>query len=68
MRYGLGLAGMTTGKGKQDLKESGIRPVEIFMCSVVRRQGYGEHQLSNCILQFQWVCTCILHQGGLGLQ
>ena len=32
---------MTTGKGKVDLKDSAIRPVEIFMCSVVRRMGYG---------------------------
>lgn len=27
---------MTTGKGKVDLKDSNIRPMEIFMCSVVR--------------------------------
>lgn len=36
LRLALGLAGYTTGKGKADLKDSNIRPIEVFMCSVVR--------------------------------
>jgi len=39
MRHNLGLY-QTTGKGKVPLND--IRPIEIFMCSVVQRQGYGE--------------------------
>jgi GTP-binding protein SAR1 len=31
----------TTGKGKVPL-EGNIRPIEIFMCSIVMRQGYGD--------------------------
>ncbi|EFJ50006.1 small Arf-related GTPase [Volvox carteri f. nagariensis] len=41
LRNWLGLT-YTTGKGKVNLSDSKIRPCEVFMCSVVKRMGYGE--------------------------
>jgi len=40
LRIQLGLHNNTTGKGKVAL--TGLRPMEVFMCSVVRRSGYGD--------------------------
>ena len=39
LRHFLGLYN-TTGKGKVPL--NGVRPVEVFMCSILLRQGYAE--------------------------
>lgn len=36
------LHGQTTGKGNIPRKELQTRPIEIFMCSIKKRQGYGE--------------------------
>ncbi|KAM0988134.1 hypothetical protein ACFX13_012353 [Malus domestica] len=42
LRYHLGLTNFTTGKGKVNLADSNVRPLEVFMCSIVRKMGYGE--------------------------
>ncbi|KAL0367789.1 UNVERIFIED_CONTAM: GTP-binding protein SAR1A [Sesamum radiatum] len=42
LRYYMGLTGLTTGKGKVNLADTNVRPIEVFMCSIVRKMGYGE--------------------------
>ncbi|CAI9761492.1 unnamed protein product [Fraxinus pennsylvanica] len=42
LRYHLGLTGITTGKGNVNLADSNVRPLEVFMCSIVRKMGYGD--------------------------
>jgi len=42
LKSGLGIYGMTTGKGQVSRSELSTRPLETFMCSVLKRQGYGE--------------------------
>ncbi|KAI3707792.1 hypothetical protein L2E82_36626 [Cichorium intybus] len=51
LRYHMGLTGLTTGKGKVNLENSGVRPLEVFMCSIVRKMGYGDG--------FKWVSQYI---------
>ncbi|KAK3415425.1 hypothetical protein EUGRSUZ_H01051 [Eucalyptus grandis] len=34
LRYHLGLTNFTTGKGKVNLADSNVRPLEVFMCSI----------------------------------
>lgn len=62
IRQYFGLYGQTTGQGNVAAKDLSTRPMELFMCSVLKRQGYGEgfRWLANYIqmdtdLQI-WIC------------
>jgi GTP-binding protein SAR1 len=39
LKYYLGIAQHTTGKGQINRSELSSRPIEVFMCSILRRQG-----------------------------
>uniref|UniRef100_A0A0N4Z7W2 small monomeric GTPase n=1 Tax=Parastrongyloides trichosuri TaxID=131310 RepID=A0A0N4Z7W2_PARTI len=42
LKHYLGIYDKTTGKDKIPKTEIASRPLEVFMCSVIKRQGYGE--------------------------
>lgn len=43
LKQALGLEGMTTGKNRSGQRDSSKQqPLEVFMCSVVKRHGYAE--------------------------
>lgn len=42
LKHYLGITQSTTGKQNIPRAELSSRPMEVFMCSVLRRQGYGE--------------------------
>jgi GTP-binding protein SAR1 len=41
LKYALGLQD-TYGKDTKPDKDSGVRPIELYMCSVIRRMGYAD--------------------------
>ena len=42
LRHILGLYGNTTGKQEVARQEIYGRPIELFMCSILKEQGYGD--------------------------
>lgn len=42
IRHMFNLNGLTTGKENKSRSELNTRPIELFMCSINERQGYGE--------------------------
>ena len=42
VRHVFGLYGQTTGKGNTSRSDLQGRPIEFFMCSVLKSQGYAE--------------------------
>ena len=42
LRYHLGLTNFITGKGKVNLADANVCPLEVFMCSIVHKMGYGD--------------------------
>ena len=42
LKWELGITSLCTGKGLISRSDLSSRPLEVFMCSVLKRQGYGE--------------------------
>ena len=42
LKQALGIGNLSTGKSTKVSKDSNIRPFEVYMCSVVKKMGYGD--------------------------
>jgi GTP-binding protein SAR1 len=42
LKQALGIGNLSTGKDTKVSKESNVRPFEVYMCSVVKKVGYGD--------------------------
>jgi GTP-binding protein SAR1 len=62
LRHQLGLY-QTTGKGKVPLE--GIRPIEVFMCSVVMRQGESADVVWTLLRGHRLTYTCVGYGEGI---
>lgn len=51
LRFSLGIHDFTTGKSIRAAAGQNIRPIELFMCSIAKKMGYGEG--------FRWVSQYI---------
>lgn len=47
LKHYMGITNLCSGKGQVSRTDLANRPMEVFMCSVLRRQGYGAG--------FQWL-------------
>ena len=67
LRHCLGLTNYTTGKGKVNLENTNMRPIEVFMCSVVRRMGSVRSSIAHArrasSKSDRWTCVPEEHFG-----